>query len=311
MEIIAPRITGNLPLLDISLETVVPYIHWSFFFLAWKLTGKYEGLSAVCDCNSCVETWLLTLHEADRAKAREAYQLYRDAKELLRKCKEERSLTINACIGFYPARSVNDNIELQHGNHTVVIPTLRQQNPSTDGYCYSLSDFLHPKSDFIGVFATTVLGAETLAAEFESANDIYASILVKTLADRLAEAAAEWLHYQVRTFYWGYSPDEPENISEMWKVHYRGIRPAVGYPSLPDQSVIFDMASVLPFEKIGITLTENGAMYPNASVCGLYFAHPLSKYFMIGRINEEQLIDYAQRKSKSVDETRKWLAANL
>jgi len=140
---------------------------------------------------------------------------------------------------------------------------------------------------------------------------MYDSILVKTLSDRLAEATSEWLHTQVRQKYWGYAADENLTIKEMLKTQYKGIRPAVGYPSLPDQSIIFALDRLLKFNDIGITLTENGAMFPNASVCGIYFAHPQSKYFMIGKIDENQFNGYATRRGMKPEVLRKWMAANL
>ena len=174
-----------------------------------------------------------------------------------------------------------------------------------------MSDFIHPEEDYIGVFANTVSGGEEFASLYEKKDDIYTSILIKTLCDRLAEATAEWLHFKVRTEYWGYVANETISIDDMFKVKYQGIRPAIGYPSLPDQSIIFELDPLLNFEKTGIMLTENGAMYPTASVCGLYFAHPQSNYFGIGRIDEEQFSDYAVRRGRSKDELKKWLAANL
>lgn len=306
-----PKHTGLIEFKDIPLNEIVPYIHWSFFFLAWRISGKYEGIETVCDCVSCKTGWLQKFPESERAKAEEAIKLYKDAQEMLREFREKKVLTINASVGLYPAHAKNDDIFVLNGEQKICIPTLRQQQPSSDGFCYSLADFIKPEGDYIGVFANTVLGVESFAEAFEKNNDDYSSILAKTLSDRIAEATAEWLHYQVRTKYWGYAPDEVKDIEEMFKVHYRGIRPAVGYPSLPDQSIIFELDPLIKFNNIGIQLTENGAMYPNASVCGLYFAHPQSKYFMIGKIDETQLNDYARRRGKSPEVIRKWLVSNL
>lgn len=306
-----PKQTGYIKLNDILLEQIIPFIHWTFFFMAWRLNGKYDGIEQVCECGSCKTSWLKQFDLKDQPKAEEALKLYKDAQEMLRDFRDNKTISINAGIGLYPAHSEGEDIIIKTDDKQVVIPTLRQQTPSTDGFCYSLADFLHHEADYIGVFATTITGAEELADEYEKIEDIYSSILIKTLSDRLAEAAAEWLHYEVRTRYWGYCPDEPLNIPEMWKVHYQGIRPAIGYPSLPDQSIIFDLDPLIRFKEIGIELTENGAMYPNASVSGLYFAHPKSKYFNIGKIDEEQLNDYASRKKRKPEEIRKWLAANL
>ena len=308
---IIPRHTGHILLKSIPLDTIVPYIHWTFFFMAWRLNGKYDGIDEVCDCASCKTGWLQKFSADDRTKAEEALKLYKDALAMLRQFRDDASISINASLGIYPAFSDDDDIVFVDKEKLIRIPVLRQQTPSGDGFCYSLADFLKPANDFCGVFATTVTGTEELAAKYEKIDDIYQSILIKTLSDRIAEATAEWLHYQVRTHYWAYAPDEPENIPGMWKVHYKGIRPAVGYPSLPDQSVIFDLDPLIRFAETGISLTENGAMYPNASVCGLYFAHPQSKYFNIGKIDDDQFGDYARRRNKSKDEMRKWLASNL
>lgn len=307
-----PRQTGLIQLTDIPLEKIVPYIHWSFFFMAWRMTGKYEGIETVCDCLSCKTGWLQKFPAEDRPKAEEAIKLFKDAQEMLREFREKKIVTINASVGIYPAHAdEEDNIYVLQGEQTVKLPMLRQQQPSTDGFCYSLADFIKPQDDYIGFFATTVQGVEDYASVFEKQDDMYTSILAKTLSDRIAEATAEWLHYQVRKNYWGYAPDETENIEEMFKVHYQGIRPAVGYPSLPDQSIIFELVPLLRFSEMGIQLTENGAMFPNASVCGLYFAHPQSKYFMIGKIDENQMNDYSRRRNKSPEILKKWLASNL
>ncbi len=307
-----PNQTGLIQLKDISLKSIYPYIHWSFFFMAWRLTGKFEGIESTLHCLSCKMSWIHKFPEEQRPKAEEAAKLYKDAQDMLQEFIESGTVKVNAAVGIYPAVSdEDDNILFNPGINKTLIPTLRQQIPSTDGYCYSLSDYLKPQNDFCGVFATTVQGGEELSNKYEKEGDMYNSILIKTLCDRIAEATAEWLHFQTRKKYWGYAPDEKEDIEAMYKCRYQGIRPAVGYPSLPDQSIIFDLQSLIDFQGIGIKLTENGAMFPNASVCGLYFAHPKAKYFMIGKIDEQQLEDYARRKSKSKEEMRKWLASNL
>ena len=247
----------------------------------------------------------------DREKAEEALKLYKDAQEMLRRFMDEKIVTIDAVVGIYPAYSDDDDILVTADNREIKIPTLRQQAPSSDGFCYSLADFIKPQDDYVGVFANTVLGVEAFAETFEKEDDMYHSILVKTLSDRLAEATAEWLHYKVRKEIWGYAPNERPDIKEMFKTHYTGIRPAVGYPSLPDQSIIFTLDKLINFSSLGIKLTENGAMFPNASVSGLMFDHPKSKYFNIGKIDEQQFLDYAQRCGKDPEILRKWLAANL
>ena len=306
-----PNQTGIHHIQDISLRDIVEFIDWRFYFLAWRLSGRYEGIEKVHNCQSCHAEWLLGFEEKDRPKAEEALKLFRDTQEMLRDVVENKLLNINAVYSIFPAYSENDNIIIEAQTGKITLPTLRQQKPSADGFCYSLSDFLAEENDYIGAFANTVLGTEKMAKEFEKDDDVYRSILIKTLSDRLAEATAEWLHWRVRKEFWGYAPDEDLSVEDMLKTQYKGIRPAVGYPSLPDQSIIFEMDRILEFNKIGISLTEHGAMFPNASVSGLYFAHPMSRYFMIGKIDDVQLNDYARRKGKTVDEIRKWMSANL
>lgn len=306
-----PNIPGITRLIDINIREIVPFIHWTFFFIAWRLNGKYDDIHTVCDCGSCKVGWLQKFPESERAKAEEALKLYKDAQEMLHLFLNEKIVTINAVVGIFPAHSSDEDILIDIENETVKIPTLRQQIPATDGFCYSLADFLRPENDWVGVFANTVTGAEAFAEKFEKEDDMYTAILIKTLADRLAEATAEWLHHKIRKEIWGFIPDEKLNISEFFKTHYQGIRPAVGYPSLPDQSVIFLLDKLIEFGKSGISLTENGAMNPNASVAGLVFAHPKSKYFNIGKIDEAQFLNYCQRSDKKPEVLRKWLAANL
>jgi len=306
-----PATLGIIHLTDIDLRDIVPFIDWTFFFMAWRLSGRYEGIETVDDCQSCKMTWLQQFPETDRPKAEEALKLYKDAQGMLRRFKDEKILQVNATIGIFEGYAKNEDIYIRYQDTTIVVPTLRQQHPSTDGFCYSLADFLAPENDYVGTFATTIQGVEAFAATFEKDDNMYDSILIKTLSDRLAEATAEWLHTQVRKKYWGYAVDEDLTVKEMLKTLYKGIRPAVGYPSLPDQSIIFTLDPLVNFNEIGIQLTENGAMFPNASVCGLYFAHPQSKYFMIGKIDENQFTDYAARRNMKPEVLRKWLASNL
>lgn len=306
-----PKQPGITRFNDIDLREIVPFIHWTFFFMAWRLNGKYDDIQSVCDCGSCRVGWLQKFPENERAKAEEALKLYKDAQEMLRRFLDEKIVTLNAMVGIFPAHSEDEDIVVAFENKKITIPTLRQQIPASDGFCYALADFLKPADDYVGVFANTVVGAEALAETYEKDDDMYHSILIKTLADRLAEATAEWLHYKTRTEIWGYAPNEELNVNEFFKTHYQGIRPAVGYPSLPDQSVIFTMNELIDFSSLGISLTENGAMYPNASVSGLVFDHPKSKYFNIGKIDLAQFEDYCRRAGKSPEVLRKWLAANL
>ncbi len=306
-----PTKLGLIRLTNIDLCEIIPFIDWGFFFMAWRMSGKYEGIETVHDCISCKTSWLHQFPLADRPKAEEALKLYKDAQEMLRQMIDEKIVSVHASFGVFQAYAMDDDIFIENADETITLPMLRQQHAATDGFCYSLADFVAPENDYVGAFATTIQGVEAFAETFDKDDDVYHSILAKTLSDRLAEAAAEWIHYKVRREYWGYAPNESLSIKEMLKTQYSGIRPAVGYPSLPDQSIIFELEPLLKFSEIGIQLTENGAMFPNASVCGLYFAHPKSKYFMIGKIDEHQFLNYAHRCGKSPDVLRKWLAANL
>jgi len=306
-----PNTLGLIKLTDIDLREIVPFIDWVFFFMAWRMSGKYEGIETVHDCESCKMGWLQNFPLEDRPKAEEALKLYKDAQEMLREMLDKKIVTVNASFGIFESSANDDDILVQHDNKTTVLPMLRQQHAATDGFCYSLADFVATENDYLGAFATTIQGVEAYAEIFDQDDDVYHSILAKTLSDRLAEAAAEWLHYKVRREYWGYAADENLTTKEMLKTQYSGIRPAVGYPSLPDQSIIFALDPILHFNEVGIELTENGAMFPNASVCGLYFAHPQSKYFMVGKVDQLQFEDYAMRCGKSPEVLRKWMAANL
>ncbi|MDR1678446.1 MAG: hypothetical protein LBR81_01550 [Prevotellaceae bacterium] len=305
-----PNALGITILNDISIDELVAYIDWRFFFSAWKLSGKYDNInSALCDCEACSTTWLQGFSETDRPKAREALSLYRDALALLKQISGQ--LAAKGIVGLFPAQSRNEGIVFFYQEKEIYLPTLRQQEFSRDGIYWSLCDFVSPAADYCGSFAVVVHGADDLARNFEAQNDHYNAILVKTLADRLVEAAAEWLHEKIRKQYWGYAANEKLSIADMLKARYTGIRPAVGYPSLPDQSVIFDLQPILPLSEIGIQLTKNGAMIPGASICGITIAHPEAHYFNIGKISPEQLIDYARRRRhKTPEEMLKWLNKN-
>ncbi len=307
-----PHNLGITILDDIPLEKLVPYIDWRFFFSAWKLTGRYDGIdTAICDCGQCANAWLQKFAQEERAKATEALNLYKDGLALLKNISEEKKINIQGFIGIFPAVSQNEGIVFFYQNKEIYLPTLRQQAPNETGNYLSLCDFVSPQKDYAGTFAVTVHGAEEIAKTFDETGDNYNTLLIKSLADRIAEAAAEWLHEQIRKRYWGYAANEDLSIDDMLRVRYSGIRPAIGYPSLPDQSVIFDLQPIMPFEKINIQLTENGAMYPNASVCGIVISHPKSKYFAVGKIDEIQLKDYAARRNKSIDEIKKFLLPNI
>jgi len=236
---------------------------------------------------------------------------------MLNKILTDKAFTAKAVFGFFPANSIGDDIEVMNNDNATMIHTLRQQVKKRKGQQnMALADFIAPKDssrqDYIGSFAVTIHGAEELAKGFEADFDDYNSIMVKALADRLAEAFAEHLHELVRKTHWGYAPEESFSNAELIKESYRGIRPAPGYPACPDHTekgIIWDLLDVEA--KIGMTLTESYAMYPAASVSGLYFAHPESRYFAVGKMTLDQISDYAQRKGIDVIEAEKWLAPYL
>ena len=306
-----PKAMG-LHKLSIPITDVIPYINWTFFFNAWKLSGNYSELSMLHDCEGCRAAWLDKQEE--QAKAKEALKLYDDAQKALKQLVANTSLRgtkqsaahCEAIYGFLPAASTGDDICI--GGET--FPTLRQQTPNDKGLCLSLADYVAPQGDYVGVFAVTAgKDVEALCNQYEG--DSYNLMLLQTLSDRLTEATAEYLHEKVRKEFWGYAPDENLSIKDMHKAHYQGIRPALGYPSLPDQGLIFKLDKLINMSDIGIRLTENGAMTPTSSVAGLYFSHPESSYFMIGQISEEQLQDYALRRGEPADDLRRFLVKNL
>ena len=304
-----PRVTGIKVLDDYPLDELVDYISWTPFFGAWELRGAYPAILES-------ETY-----------GSEARRLLRDAKSLLREMIERKALTARAVIGFFPANSVGDDIEVySDGSRRQVEATfhfLRQQwdksrqrarLPQQD---FCLADFIAPKesgvADYIGAFVVTAgIGADKYAAELEAANDDYSAILSRALADRLAEAFSERLHELVRKKFWGYAPEENLSGESLLKEEYLGIRPAFGYPACPDHTENATLWKILGAERrIGATLTENFAIFPTASTAGLYFAHPESRYFGVGRIGSDQVEDYARRKGMPVTDVERWLAANL
>ena len=296
----------------IPLEEVMPYINWTFFFSAWKLNGRFAEVAHLHDCDACRTSWLSGFTEDEREKATEAIRLYKDAAKMLAHWVDEKVEYCRAIYGFFPANSEGDNVRV--GDQ--VFPMLRQQAKKEEDVYKSLADYVMPSSteriDYVGAFVVTAgAGTEALKEQFEAEGDSYSAMLLQTLTDRLAEATSEYLHEKVRKTYWGYAPNESLSLQDLYKAKYQGIRPAIGYPSLPDQKLNFTLNQLLDMSQIGVQLTENGAMYPTATVSGLYIAHPDSAYFMVGNISEEQLKDYASRRNLSDDEARKLLNKNI
>ena len=298
-EPITPRFIGTKVLEDISIETLRPFIDWKPFFIAWELHGNFPEI--------------LT----DSVVGVEASKLYKDANNLLDQIIAEKWLQPKATLGFWEAASNEDDVFVKANNSTVQLSFLRQQiQKAADQPNLSLADFVAPetlaKKDHIGAFAVTIHGIEKHIKAFEAALDDYNKITLQALADRLAEALAEYLHLKVRTEYWGYVSNEQLSNEELIKEKYQGIRPAPGYPACPDHTEKYKLFDLLKAsETIGITLTESLAMYPASSVCGWYFANPLSQYFGIGKIQRDQLLDYATRKNMPLEEAERWLSPVL
>ena len=188
---VKPNKPGLIQLKNIDLQEIVPFIDWVFFFMAWRMSGKYDGIESVHDCESCKKSWLYQFPISDRPKAEEALKLFKDAREMLWQMLDEKIVSVHASFGIFPAYAIDDDICIENEGKTITLPMLRQQHAATDGFCYSLADFVAPKNDYVGAFATTIQGVEAFAESFEKDDDVYHSILVKTLSDRLAEAAAE------------------------------------------------------------------------------------------------------------------------
>lgn len=312
---------------DFDLNKLEEYIDWSPFFRSWDLHGKYPDI--------------LT----DEVVGEQAKGLFADAKELLKKVLDEKLLKAKAIFGLFPANQIDEDdievrmspraqsrgreknkassdfstaLEMTDEAETFIFRTLRQQLKKREGVPnIALADFIAPKDsgiqDYIGCFCvSTGFGTQELAADFEKNHDDYNSIMIKALADRFAEAFAEYLHKEVRTKYWGYAVDENLDNTELIKEKYQGIRPAPGYPACPDhleKLTIWDMMEVE--EKIGVKLTDSLAMWPAASVSGYYFGHPQAKYFGLGKIKQDQVKDFAERKNMKLEEAQKWLAPNI
>lgn len=289
-----------------EIHDLTDYVNWIYFFLAWGFQPRFATIADIHGCDACRAGWLASFPEEERGKAAEAMQLHKEAMRMLNYL--DGKYKVYGIYRLMNANSDGDNLILEGTR----FPLLRQQTrvrPEDPFLC--LSDFVRPLSsgitDTVGGFATTV----DAAMEELFTDDDYKHMLVKILSERLAEAAAEKMHQTLRTKIWGYAPDEKLSMKELLREEYQGIRPAVGYPSLPDISVSHLLNELIEMDRIGIRLTENGMMQPLASVCGLMFAHPASRYFSVGKISEEQVNDYALRRGKTPEEVKKYLISNL
>lgn len=296
----APDFIGVKTINDIDLSIVRKYIDWTFFFHAWKLNGKYPAILK------------------DPVKGEEAVKLLADANSMLDQIISENWLKAKAVFGIFEAENKGDDVEIttvNGENHTFCF--LRNQEEKKEGYPnLSLSDFIAPKGeikDHLGAFVVTAgLGIEEHLQRFKENDDDYSAIMLKVLADRLAEAATEYLHEVIRKEYWGYSPEESLNIDDKLREKYRGIRPAPGYPACPDHSEKEKMFEILGAEEAtGVSLTESYAMYPAASVSGYLFAHPEAQYFNVGKLKDDQIKDYATRKGLQAEDVRRLLPMNI
>jgi len=298
-----PGQTGLQILSDYSMEKISKYINWIFFFTTWELRGKFPDIFEHPDYGS------------------EARKLYEDAQEMLQRIIQEKWLTANAVFGIFPVNSQADDILVYEDQKREQIRTrftmLRNQTLKEEGQPnLCLSDFIAPVSsgvgDYLGAFAVTAgIGIEEKLKEFEADHDDYSAIMLKALADRLAEAFTELLHEEIRLHSWGYASNETLEIDDLFREKYKGIRPAHGYPACPDHSEKKVLFELLEAEKQGIRLTETYSMVPAASVSGLIFAHPESRYFFVGKIGKDQVEDYARRKNLSIAEVETLLASNL
>lgn len=309
-----PKVKGRQVLKNIPVEKIMPFIDWKFFFHSWNLSARYASIQNIDDCPSCQSTWLNSFPETEREKAAEGMQLYKDAQALLNQMVYNKADYISAVFSINEAYSDNECLYINN----ICFPMLRQQKKNEKDEYLSLCDFVAPKStekkDYVGGFTVTAGtgGANELMGKYEHEGDEYRVLLLKSVLDRLAEATTEWLHAKIRTEYWGYAADEKLTQNEMFALKYQGIRPAVGYPSIPDQSINFLLNdNLLHSKEIGVELTENGVMLPNASVSGIIISHPKSKYFNIGNILDDQAEAYIERRGGSIDTIRKFLSANL
>jgi 5-methyltetrahydrofolate--homocysteine methyltransferase len=290
---VAPALPGT-HVLEPELAELVPVVDWTPFFTAWELRGSYPRILD------------------DPKVGAQARATWEDGQRWLDRILDEGLLRARGVVGLWPAHREGDDIVLDVAEGPVRLHTLRQQRERSQGGYAALADFVAPQGDHVGAFAVSVHGAEELAARLREEHDDYGAIMVQVLADRLAEAFAEWVHREVRVRLWGYAADEDLPVEELIKERYDGIRPAPGYPAQPDHTEKETLWRLLDAERAaGMTLTEHGAMRPNSAVSGLLVGHPESTYFAVGRIGSDQVEDYAARKGWTVEEAERWLGPLL
>jgi 5-methyltetrahydrofolate--homocysteine methyltransferase len=302
----APLFQGTKVFPSLPVKEIIPYINWAAYLAVWKFPAKY-GKYMRLKTEAEKQIWLHDSAGEENPKVEEAVRLMDDTQKILLDWMNHDAGFIKAVIGFYPARRDSETIHVEGKN----IPFLRQQEKREDNRYKSLVDFFHPDGDYIGFFAVTAGSNKTeklCGCGHPHEPDAYKDMIEQILRDRLAEAATEYLHEKVRKTYWGYNPNEAYTPEELPHASVPGIRPASGYPSYPDISLNFIIDSLLDMKRIDVELTPNGAMNPPATTSGIFISNPESEYFMVGKIDEEQIADYAGRKGITVDEARKWLA---
>lgn len=300
------------------ISDLADYINWLYFLHAWSLPPGMASVARVHGCEACRRAWVEGFGAAEREKARQAVRLFADAQQMLSRLAP--FVAVRAVVELFPANADGDDIVLHRAGGDFRLPMLRQQRPGADGLCLCMADFLRPLEqgvpDTIALFAVAAHNDAPMLSATKSLPglqgdlsraDGYDALLIQTLCDRLAEAAAEALHQEVRRSLWGYAPDERLTIDELHAEAFQGIRPAVGYPSLPDLSLNFLLDAVLDFSRVGIRLTEHAMMQPHASVSGMMLSHPAARYFAVGPISEEQVADYARRRDCPVDDIRPYI----
>ncbi len=290
-----------------ALHDVASYINWLYFFHTWGFPARYGSIASVHGCEACRQNWLQSFPEEEREKARQAINLLHDTQAMLNEM--DTRFQAHTIVALMEANGDGDDIVLyadEGGQRR--LPMLRQQSGEE---CLCLSDFILPmqsgKRDRIGIFVATV----DCGLEQSYADDNYRHMICQTLADRLAEATAERAHEEVRKSLWGYAPEERLTMEEMFREEYQGKRLAVGYPSMPDQSINFLIDGILDMGSVGVTLTESGAMLPHASTSGLMIRHPKARHFGVGHIGTDQLEDYAKRRGLPIDRMRQFLTSNI